>query len=355
MSVQNGGAGNNPLDLDGIEFIEFSSLTPSPIHGLFVALGFTNLKKHKTKKIDYYRQHEIHWLLNHQPGSFASKFFELHGPSISAMGWRVKNSKQAQRVAGERGARVCDRGDYADRAGNPIPAIYGVGDSLIYFIDNYEGGSCYDRMGFESLCKDGTSVTTRGFVSIDHLTNNVPQGTMQQWADFYKNVFGFTEVRYFDIKGEKTGLTSYALRSPCGKFCIPINEGKEDKSQINEYLKDYHGAGIQHVALLTNDILKSLKSLESAKVKMLDVEPEYYQEVFHRVPNVTEDKKEIQKYGVLIDGDEDGYLLQIFTKNLIGPIFFEIIQRKNYFSFGEGNFGALFRSIERDQERRGAL
>ena len=187
------------------------------------------------------------------------------------------------------------------------------------------------------------------------MTNNVHKGTMAKWSAFYKEIFGFTEVRYFDIRGAKTGLTSYALRSPCGTFCIPINEATEAKSQINEYLEEYKGPGIQHLAFLTKDILTSLKKLEGSNIKMLDIDDQYYYEIFEKIPNVTEDHAEIRRRNVLVDGDEHGYLLQIFTKNIIGPIFVEIIQRKNHLSFGEGNFGALFRSIERDQEKRGYL
>jgi 4-hydroxyphenylpyruvate dioxygenase len=271
------------------------------------------------------------------------------------MGWRVADAAKAWSIARERGARVPTQVDLRDASGKPIPAIYGIGDSLIYFIDHYKDGKCYDEMGFESVIKGEMAYKTKGFALVDHLTNNVPSGTMEQWAGFYKNIFGFTEVRYFDIKGKKTGLTSYALRSPDGSFCIPINEASDEKSQINEYLREYKGAGIQHVALLTQDIVRSLRELKSSNVSMLEVEPDYYKTVFERVPNVTEDHSTIQELGILIDGDEEGYLLQIFTQNLIGPIFFEIIQRKNHLSFGEGNFGALFRSIERDQEKRGVL
>lgn len=178
---------------------------------------------------------------------------------------------------------------------------------------------------------------------------------MERWARFYKEIFGFTEVRYFDIRGAKTGLVSYALRSPCGSFCIPINEGTEKTSQINEYLDQYRGPGVQHLAFLTDDILASLRALEGTPIEFLSIDDDYYDTVFQRVPGVTEDHEEIRRRNVLVDGDEQGYLLQIFTRNLIGPIFIELIQRKNHLSFGEGNFGALFRSIERDQERRGVL
>jgi 4-hydroxyphenylpyruvate dioxygenase len=224
----------------------------------------------------------------------------------------------------------------------------------LYFVDGDESPSRWTSRGFVAH-PSPVNVAEKGFLTIDHLTNNVEKGTMQKWASFYKDVFGFTEVRYFDIKGVKTALVSYALRSPDGSFCIPINEGTDKKSQINEYLEEYKGPGVQHLAFLTRDILASLRALEGSGIETLDIDSDYYRSVFDRVPNVKEDRKEIERLQVLVDGDEEGYLLQIFTKNLIGPIFVEIIQRENHLSFGEGNFGALFRSIERDQRKRGYL
>jgi 4-hydroxyphenylpyruvate dioxygenase len=199
----------------------------------------------------------------------------------------------------------------------------------------------------------------KGFPRIDHVTNNVPKGTLGRWEAFYADVFGFIEVRSFDIRGKNTGLTSYALRSPCGKFCIPIHQADEEKSQINEYLAEYRGPGVQHVALATRDILASLGAMVGGSVEFLDIEPEYYADALSRVPQMQELSREkqklIQERNVLVDGDESGYLLQIFTKNIMGPVFIELIERQNHLSFGEGNFGALFRSIERDQARRGVF
>lgn len=346
---------SNYLSLDGIEFVEFASPKPKDLEKLFLEFGFSKTKKHKDKDISYFNQNDIHFLLNNEPTTMAEKFYLAHGPSISAMGWRVKNAKAALKAAVERGAKECKDGDYIAADGKPVPAIWGIGKSVIYFIENYgDNAKLYEDLGFAPEKKPIT-VKEKGFLLIDHLTNNVEKGAMKELADFYKDVFGFTEVRYFDIRGVKTGLTSFALKSPCGKFCIPINEGTEKKSQINEYLDEYKGPGVQHIAFLTNDILSSLKNLEGSSIETLDIDDDYYDEVFDRVPNVTEDHKEIQKRKVLVDGDEEGYLLQIFTKNIVGPIFVELIQRKNFFSFGEGNFGALFRAIERDQEKRGVL
>lgn len=342
----------NPCGLDGIEFVEFVSNEPEKLDALFKGFGLSKTMRHGSKPIDLYQQGDINFLVNREPASFASKFGAVHGPSICSMGWRVKDAKKALAEATARGGKSRPEGDFL-RDGKPVPAIFGIGDSLIYFIDRVETAP-WESMGFVPL-KTPELVPSKGFSLIDHLTNNVEKGTMQTWASFYKSVFGFEEVRYFDIRGAKTGLTSYALRSPCGRFCIPINEADEKKSQINEYIEEYKGPGIQHLAFMTDDILASLKKLEGTPVEMLDMDEDYYREVFQKFPNVTEDRGEIQKRNVLVDGDEKGYLLQIFTKNLIGPIFIEIIQRKNHFSFGEGNFGALFRSIERDQAKRGVF
>lgn len=345
---------HNPVGLQGIEFTEFASPNPEPLHKLFCEFGFSRISRHKTLKVDLYAQNDIHFFLNQTPSSFAVEFSKSHGPSISSMGWRVENAQKALKVAVERGAKASTSGDLLDQDGQPIPAIYGIGDSLIYFIDQWSSPNLYSRLGFVPH-ENPVMNEEKGFLVIDHLTNNVSQGTMEHWSQFYKNIFGFTEVRYFDIRGAKTGLTSYALRSPCESFCIPINEGTEKKSQINEYLEEYKGPGVQHIAFLTKDILFSLEKLKGSNIKTLDIDDEYYNEIFTKIPHVTENHKAIRDFNVLVDGDDEGYLLQIFTKNIIGPIFIEIIQRKNNHSFGEGNFGALFRSIERDQQKRGYL
>jgi 4-hydroxyphenylpyruvate dioxygenase len=340
----------NPVGLDGIAFVEFAAPSErghADLHRLFHALGFSRTRRHRERAVDLFEQNEIRVLVTREPGSFAEGFADEHGPSIPSMGWWVADERRAFTEALRRGARPYDGPHVVD-----APAIWGIGDSLIYFVKKS------DRPKWESefiALEKPVWAPDRGFLVVDHLTNNVEKGTMKEWADFYRNVFGFTEVRYFDIRGEQTGLTSFALRSPCGKFCIPINEGSEEKSQIEEYLREYDGAGIQHLALLSNDLLESLEGLNEADVPTLDIDTDYYDTVFDRVPNVAEDHDRIERLQVLVDGDEEGYLLQIFTKNVIGPIFFEMIQRKNHLSFGEGNFTALFRSIERDQEKRGVL
>jgi 4-hydroxyphenylpyruvate dioxygenase len=341
----------NPIGLCGIEFIEFASLEYDFMHQVLLDFGFSMTKKFKGKAIYYYNQNDIHFLVNRSKSGFSHEFCKRHGPAICSMGWRVENAQIAHEQAISRGAKDASNSD------NDLPylAIYGIGDSLIYFIDTFEPGNTIYHHDFEQL-DFPVEVADKGFIQIDHLTNNVYKGTMERWASFYKEIFGFYEVRYFDINGIKTGLISYALRSPDGSFCIPINEGKDDdKNQIDEYLREYNGPGVQHLAFLTDDILDSLDNISSSSIETLDISPKYYQDVFKRVPNVKEDKERIEKHQVLVDGDENSYLLQIFTKNLFGPIFIELIQRENNLGFGEGNFTALFESIERDQQKRGVL
>lgn len=337
----------NPLQLQGISFVEFSTQSPKNLQDLFHAFGFNRTARDPKKSIELYQQGQIQLFLNSQPHSFGDHFQKLHGPSISAMGWKFKDAKIAFTAALDRGARPFVEGDYRDVDGKTIPAIYGIGDSLIYFIDETT------KLALEPV--SGPRIEEKGFYFIDHLTNNVPKGQMKTWANFYKDIFGFTEVRYFDIKGQKTGLTSFALRSPDGSFCIPINEANEAKSQINEFLVEYNGPGVQHLAFLTKDLIASMEALQGTSIKTLDIAPAYYLEAFKRAPTLKEDPKRIQDLNILVDGDEDGYLLQIFTQKVVGPIFIELIQRENHHSFGEGNFQALFDSIERDQMKRGVL
>ena len=334
----------NPCGLRGISFIELAAPDPDAIHRLLLAFGFSRTMRHADRAVDLYEQGSIVMLLDRASTGFSARFAAAHGPCICAMGWTVEDPAAALAAATTRGARPAT-GDYALRA------VAGIGDSLIYFVPV---GASWAELGFEPLAVPDR-VPSKGFTAIDHLTNNVPRGELGRWAAFYENVFGFTQVRYFDIRGVQTGLHSFALRSPCGSFCIPINEGTERRSQIDEYLEEYRGPGIQHLAFLTDDILGSLRALEGTPIEFLDIDADYYRDVFDRVPNVREDHTEIARRDVLVDGDSDGYLLQIFTRNLIGPIFIELIQRANHHSFGEGNFGALFRSIERDQQRRGYL
>ncbi len=343
----------NPVGLRGIDFVEFASPDPAALHELFLGFGFSRVARHVTRDVDLYVQNDITFLLNREPASFGERHARRHGPSICSLGLRVVDAEAGKHEALRRGATLISQADFA-REGAAVPALRGIGDSLLYLVERWDDPKKWTQLGFVPLDRPDR-VPTKGFTAIDHLTNNVEKGTMQKWAAFYKDVFGFTEVRYFDIRGAKTGLTSYALRSPCGTFCIPINEADEKKSQINEFIDEYKGPGIQHLAFLTTDILGSLRALEGTPVRFLDIDDEYYREIWNRCPTVKEDRAEIRKRNVLVDGDETGYLLQIFTQPLCGPIFIELIQRENHLSFGEGNFGALFRSIERDQAKRGVF
>lgn len=344
---------NNPLGLHGIEFTEFATPEPQFMNSVFLDFGFSKLKQFKNKAIIYYQQNGINFLLNKEKSGFANQFAQKHGPSICSMGWRVEDAEYALQTAVARGAIAATNESKKDL---PYPAIYGIGDSLIYFIDHWGAqGSIYND---DFIHLDSPVITQeKGFLAIDHLTNNVIKGTMQHWADFYKNVFAFTEVRYFDIQGKKTALQSYALQSPCKSFSIPINEGKDDNNnQIDEYLQQYHGPGVQHLAFLTKDLVSSLEKINKETIPTLNIIPEYYDNIFQRVPWVKENKDKIKQLQVLVDSQKEySYLLQIFTKNLFGPIFIEMIQRVDDSGFGEGNFQALFDSIELDQMARGVI
>jgi 4-hydroxyphenylpyruvate dioxygenase len=347
---------NNPLKLRGIEFTEYATPDSDFMEKAFLGFGFSKTKKMKGRDIEYFNQNDIHFLLNKEQVGFSKEFAKSHGPAICSMGWRVEDANFALTEAVKRGAKSAENATKK----LPYPTIYGIGDSLIYFIETFlEKGSnkgLIYNTDFEPLAEP-VFVDHKGFLAVDHLTNNVYQGTMHKWASFYKEVFGFTEVRYFDIKGIKTALISYALQSPCGKFCIPINEGKGNKdNQIDEYLNEYNGPGVQHLAFITDDLVGSLDKLNSSIIDTLNIVPEYYDEIFDRVPWVKEDKKRIKAHQILVDSQsENSYLLQIFTKNLFGPIFIEMIQRVDDKGFGEGNFSTLFKSIELNQIERGVL
>ena len=344
MTVQN--QKDNPVGLDGMEFLEYTSSEPEKLEQFFETMGYTKIAHHKTKNVSLYRQNEINYILNKDKASFAENFHLSHGPSICATGFRVHDADKALKAAIERGAKVYEG------EGHSFKAIYGVGDSLIYFVDGYEGRDIYEDE-FEYI--SGVTNSGGALTFIDHLTNNVPMGHMDKWYNFYVQIFNFRQIKYFDIDGQQTGLLSRAMRSPCDGITIPINEPKNDKSQIQEYLEEYKGSGIQHVALYTDDIVKTVSILKEKSIEFLDVPDTYYEALSKRLPNITEDISQLQKLKILADGDSEGYLLQIFTKNVIGPIFFEIIQRKNHDGFGEGNFQALFDAIEEDQRRRGYL
>lgn len=346
----------NPMGTDGFEFVEFTDTTPDHLDNLFRSLGFTAIAKHKSKDVTLYRQGEINFILNMEPNSYAMDFAAAHGASVCAMAFRVKDARKAQELALQLGAKAVDVP--IDKGETPIPAIEGIGESLLFFVDQYSEKTIYDAdfIPFPGVDQHPTGA---GLTYIDHLTHNVYFGQMDHWADFYERIFKFREQRYFDIKGLKTSLVSRAMISPCGKIRIPINESSDDKSQIVEYLTLYKGEGIQHIALGTNDICDSVEKMTEKGVPFMSVTETYYTIMEERLPNHGLPISRLAKNQILIDGeienDKKDLLLQIFTNTVIGPVFFEVIQRLGHQGFGEGNFSALFEAIERDQMKRGVL
>jgi len=345
----------NPVGTDGFEFVEYTAPDTRALEDLFRTMGFTAVARHRSKDVTLYRQGEINFIINHEPESFAQAFARVHGPSACAFGIRVRDGAAALARCVELGAEP-----YHGRAGPMelnLPAIRGIGHSLLYLIDRYGPHSIYD-VDFVQIDGIPQAPLGVGLRFIDHLTHNVHRGRMDEWARFYERLFNFREIRYFDIHGQHTGLLSRAMTSPCGKIRIPINEPADDKSQIQEYLDAYHGEGIQHIALATDDIFATVEALRAQGVDFMDVPATYYEQVDARIPGHGEDLERLKRNRILIDGGADeGHelLLQIFTRTVIGPIFFEIIQRKGNEGFGEGNFQALFEAIERDQKKRGVI
>jgi 4-hydroxyphenylpyruvate dioxygenase len=347
---------DNPMGTDGFEFIEYTAPDTQALDAVLTQMGFTAVARHRSKHVTLYRQGAINFIVNAEPDSFAQAFAKLHGPSVCAIAFRVRDAAKAYQRALELGAWGV-QGKIGPMELN-IPAIKGIGDSLIYLIDRYGArGTIYD-VDFVPLGDVAQTPTGVGLSTIDHLTHNVHRGRMQEWAEFYSRLFNFREVRYFDIEGKLTGLRSKAMTSPCGTIRIPINESADDKSQIAEYLHAYRGEGIQHIALSTADIYATVEALRARGVPFQTVPETYYQAVDERLPGHDEDLARLHENHILIDGGPaqgGGLLLQIFTNTVIGPIFFEIIQRKGNEGFGEGNFKALFEAIERDQIARGVL
>ena len=359
---------DNPMGLMGFEFVEFASPARQVLEPLFEQMGFARVAEHRSKDVTLYRQGEINFIINAEPDSFAQRFARLHGPSICAIAFRVQDAKAAYERAIGLGAWGF-AGAAAPGELN-IPAIKGIGDSIIYFIDRWRGKNgaqegdignigFYDVdfvplpgvSGSAALSPEGYGMTV-----IDHLTHNVHRGRMAEWVDFYQRIFNFREIRYFDLEGQVTGIKSQAMTSPCGKIRIPINEeGNDNKGQIAEYLDSYHGEGVQHIALATKNIYDTVDALQMAGVKLLNTSETYYELLPKRIPALQEPIGELQARNILVDGTPDELLLQIFSENQLGPIFFEFIQRKGNDGFGEGNFKALFETMELDQMRRGVL
>ena len=360
--AQSGDLWDNPLGTDGFEFIEYAAPDPAALGRLFEQMGFSAVAKHRSKNVLLYRQGDVNFVVNAEPNSFAQSFARVHGPSICAIAFRVRDAAYAYRTCVENGAWGVE--SHPGPMELNIPAIKGIGDSLIYLVDRYPESradvssavSIYD-VDFIPLSEVDRHPAGAGLTHIDHLTHNVHRGRMDEWASFYERLFNFREVRYFDIEGKLTGLKSKAMTSPCGKIRIPINESADDKSQIQEYLVDYRGEGIQHVALATDDIYATDEALRTARVAFQETPETYYETLPARLPGHREDAARLARDRILIDGApaQNEILLQIFTRTVIGPIFFEIIQRKGAQGFGEGNFRALFESIELDQVRRGVL
>ena len=349
----------NPMGLMGFEFVEFASPTPGTLEPIFEALGFTKVAKHRSKDVSLYRQGEINFIINNEPKSHAAYFAAEHGPSACGMAFRVKDSHAAYQRALELGAHPIEipTGPMELR----LPAIKGIGGAPLDLIDRFEDGKSIYDIDFEFIDGVERRPAGHGLKIIDHLTHNVYRGRMAFWAAFYERLFNFREIRYFDIKGEYTGLTSKAMTAPDGKIRIPLNEeGKAGGGQIEEFLLQFNGEGIQHIALLCDDLITTVDGLRAAGVPLMSAPPETYYEMLEgRFPGHGENPGELQKRGLLLDGAvTDGkprLLLQIFGEAQLGPVFFEFIQRKGDEGFGEGNFKALFESIERDQIKRGAF
>lgn len=344
----------NPLGTCGFDFVEYAAKDTSALNALFESLGFTAVSKHKSKDITMYKQGDIRFFVNGEKSGFASKFATDHGPCACSMGFRFKDAEFAFNEALKRGGveAASSSDDWCD-----AKAIDGIGGSRLYFVDKFGDTTTFDD-AFEAIPGADEATNDCGLYYLDHLTHNVAKGNMKKWGDFYENVFNFREIRYFDIEGKLSGLVSRAMTSPCGLIRIPINESQDEVSQIAEYLRDYNGEGIQHIALGPKDIFKTVDQIAANGVDFQDTPDSYFELLDGRVPGHGEDVAELKKRKILLDGaptEGQGLLLQIFTKTVIGPIFFEIIQRKGNEGFGEGNFQALFDSIELDQIRRGVL
>ncbi|WP_018691016.1 4-hydroxyphenylpyruvate dioxygenase [Algicola sagamiensis] len=349
----------NPLGTDGFEFVEYTAPDATGIQSLkdlFFSLGFAEVAKHKTKQVWLYQQGDINFIVNAEPNTQAEHFAQLHGPSVCGMAFRVKDAQAAQKHAIENGAKA-----YVSTVGPleiKVPAVFGIGESVLYFVDRYGDDTIY-HVDFEFYpdYKERLEKQSVGLEVLDHLTHNVNRGNMDLWAGFYERIGNFREIRYFDIEGKLTGLVSKAMTGPCGKIRIPINESSDDKSQIEEYLREYKGEGIQHIALTTENIYETVRTLRERGQDFMPTPETYYEKINQRVEGHKEDVDALRELRILIDGApmKDGILLQIFTQTVIGPVFFEIIQRKGNEGFGEGNFKALFESIEEDQIRRGVI
>ncbi len=345
----------NPAGTDGFEFVEFAHQDPQELRDLFAQMGYEHVANHKTRSIELWQQGDITYVLNADEDSFGGQFAKEHGPCAPAMGWRVVDAEHAFKRAVSLGATPYDgQGKVLD-----VPAISGIGGSLIYFIDQYHATSPYNE---EYTWLKTSKPEGVGFYYLDHLTHNVYRGNMDKWFAFYSKLFNFREIRFFDIEGKFTGLFSRALTSPCGRIRIPINEDRGETGQIVSYLKKYKGEGIQHIAVGAHDIYDATDEIAARGLRFMPGPNDAYYEMSKtRVQGHEEPLDRMKKHGILIDGEgvvdggETRILLQVFSKTVIGPIFFEFIQRKGDDGFGEGNFKALFESIEREQIESGEI
>ena len=349
----------NPMGIDGFEFVEFAAPEGQAhlLHEYFKKMGFVQVARHKTRNISTYRQGDCTYLINEDPDSFAADFAKEHGPSACGFAIRVNKLAEWVRVqALKNGANPISNKELSKAVAAPV--IEGIGGCMLYIVDRYDDQGTISDPDYEWL--PGVEMKPKGFglTFIDHLTHNLYSGNMEKWSEYYERLFNFREIRYFDIKGAKTGLLSKAMTAPDGFVRIPLNESNDPKSQINEYLDTYKGEGIQHIACFTDDIYTTVETMRAQGIDFLDTPDTYFDVIDIRIPNHGEDLQRLRDNKILIDADvetKQQKLLQIFTLNAVGPIFFEIIQRKGNQGFGEGNFQALFESIERDQMRRGVL
>ena len=350
---------DNPLALDGLEFIEFVTHDFVALDKLFVQFGFQKIGQHKRKAVVLYRQNQINFVVNNEPGSFALKYLKQHGPSICGLGFRVRNAQRAFDLAVQKGGRaITGSSSKQDTLSHSFPAIYGVGNSAIYFVDRFRAPVHFDD-DFRYLQPE-LQPKGRGLIAVDHLIASVPKGDLAKAVEFFQKVFNFHEIHHFDIKGQSTGLTVKTMRSPCRKITLPIHEPTEGKSQVQEFLDEHRGAGLQRIALTTLNIVNSVRALREHGIEFHEAPPaDYYDELPARVPALGQDTVALRAAGILVDGtaplDSSGYLLQIFSKNVLGPLHFEVIQRQDHSGFGAGNVQALFEAIERDQLRRGYI
>lgn len=337
------------IKVEGLAFLEFSGPRPELLRSLFERMGLRQHQHRDDPEITLHNQRDIHFISNPSSGGHTEQFRQQHGRGASSIGFLVEDSNRALEAAITKGATSAETTDY------DIPAIVGIGGSLIYLVDRHRLKALFADFGYDPRSPyEGASQLLR----VDHLTHNLYPGGISRFRDFYRSLFGFDYVRSFEIEGKKTGLYSEVIASPCGRVIIPMNETRDDKSQIAEYLREYNGEGIQHIALSSVDLVETVDVLNESGVEFQDTPDTYYEMVDERLPGHGEDTELLKQHRILIDGGEKqggGYLLQIFTKNSIGPIFFEYIERKGNKGFGEGNFQALFESIELDQERRGVL